>query len=87
MLAMARQTNGLYPKAVTYSWWEQFGLTQRETEVAVYLSDGLQPKDIAGRLCVCVRTVQHHIKSISRKVRADSTMHAAIILYRSRKIN
>ncbi|MFO7571382.1 MAG: LuxR C-terminal-related transcriptional regulator [Gaiellaceae bacterium] len=48
------------------------GLTQRETEVLHLLAEGLRNADIAERLVVSRRTVDHHVSSILRKLDARS---------------
>ena len=52
-------------------------LTPRETEVVRRIAGGLSNKEIAGELGVSVRTIEHHITSIYRKLgargKADAT--------------
>ena len=43
-------------------------LTRRETEVAILAARGLTNRDIAGRLCLSVRTVEVHIDHILTKM-------------------
>jgi DNA-binding CsgD family transcriptional regulator/tetratricopeptide (TPR) repeat protein len=44
------------------------GLTDREWEVARLVADGLTDKEVAGRLYVSPRTVDHHLRSVFRKL-------------------
>jgi DNA-binding CsgD family transcriptional regulator len=55
-------------------------LTARETEVVRLIAAGLSNKEIAGELCVSVRTIEHHITNVYRKIgargKADATAWA-----------
>ena len=46
------------------------GLTQRETEVMGLLADGLRNAEIADRLVLSRRTIDHHVSAILRKLDA-----------------
>lgn len=58
-------------------------LTTREREVLKLISEGLSNKDIADRLFVSVRTVEHHRANIMRKLNIRST--ASLVKYAIRK--
>jgi DNA-binding CsgD family transcriptional regulator len=49
-----------------------YGLTQRELEVLGLLAKGLRNRQIADRLVLSVRTVDHHVEAILRKLGARS---------------
>ena len=46
----------------------QYGLTARELEVLALMNESLQNNQIADRLVVSVRTVDHHVEAILRKL-------------------
>ena len=60
------------------------GLTAREVEILELVDQGLRNADIAGRLFVSPKTVDHHISSILGKLGARTRGEAAKI-YRARK--
>ncbi len=66
------------PRATTRQ--NQYGLTARELEVLALVNEGLQNGQIADRLVVSVRTVDHHVEAILRKLgaktRADTRVTA-----------
>ncbi|MCQ2143241.1 MAG: LuxR C-terminal-related transcriptional regulator [Bacteroidales bacterium] len=43
-------------------------LTKRELEIATLIRDGLQNKEIAEKLCLSVRTVENHRRSLYQKL-------------------
>jgi DNA-binding CsgD family transcriptional regulator/tetratricopeptide (TPR) repeat protein len=57
----------------------RFGLTPREMEVLGYLVKGMSNPAIAGHLSLSVRTVEHHIASILRKMDVGSRSEAAAL--------
>ncbi len=53
------------------------GLTSRELEVLALLGQGLRNVDIAGRLVVSPKTVDHHVSAILRKLGVSNRVAAA----------
>jgi DNA-binding CsgD family transcriptional regulator/tetratricopeptide (TPR) repeat protein len=58
------------------------GLTARELEVLRLVSEGLRNSDIAGRLFLSVRTVDHHVASIRGKLDARTRGEAVSAAHR-----
>lgn len=52
-------------------------LTPREAEILAAIADGERDKVIAHRLSLSVRTVEHHVFNLRRKIGAKSIAHAA----------
>ena len=57
-------------------------LTKREHEIVSLLSEGLQNKQIAGRLTISVTTVRHHLTSIFNKLKVANRLELVIYAYR-----
>jgi DNA-binding CsgD family transcriptional regulator len=53
------------------------GLTARELEVLSLLVDGLRNREIARRLVVSERTVEHHVAAVLRKLEVRTRAHAS----------
>jgi DNA-binding NarL/FixJ family response regulator len=53
------------------------GLTARELEVLQLLTEGLRNAQIAGRLVLSEKTVDHHVSAILRKLNVRSRGEAA----------
>jgi DNA-binding NarL/FixJ family response regulator len=68
------------PRAATRN--SPAGLTPRETEVLALLEQGLTNLEIAGRLYLSVKTVDHHVAAILRKLEVRSRGEAAAISVR-----
>jgi len=60
------------------------GLTRREVEVLTLLADGLRNREIAERLFLANKTVDHHVSSILRKLDVGSREQAAATAVRLR---
>jgi DNA-binding CsgD family transcriptional regulator len=58
------------------------GLTARELEVLALVSEGLRNADIAQRLVVSVKTVDHHVSAVLRKLGVRSRGEAAAVAAR-----
>ena len=58
-------------------------LTTREREVLKLIAEGLSNKDIADRLFVSIRTIEHHRAHLMRKLNIKST--ASLVKYAIRK--
>ena len=58
------------------------GLTNREVEVLQLLVDGLGNREIAERLYVSPRTVEHHVSAVLRKLQARTRGEAAAVAAR-----
>lgn len=58
---------------------EEFGLTQREAEVLVWLSRGKTNRDIADILELSARTVNKHLETVFQKMGVDNRTSAAVM--------
>jgi len=62
-------------------------LTSRELDVLQLLKEGLQNKEIAGKLFISAKTVDHHISSILFKLDVHSRIKAVTEAVRMHIIN
>jgi DNA-binding NarL/FixJ family response regulator len=53
-------------------------LTPRELEVLLLVAQGLRNAEVAGRLVLSERTVDHHVSSILRKLGVRSRAEASV---------
>jgi DNA-binding CsgD family transcriptional regulator len=58
----------------------EFGLTERETEVALAAIDGLSNEDISGLFGISKRTVENHLRAIFEKAGVESRTRLARLL-------
>jgi DNA-binding NarL/FixJ family response regulator len=58
------------------------GLTKREAEVLALLGRGLTNREIAADLVISVKTAEHHVAHILRKLRAPNRREAGAIARR-----
>jgi DNA-binding CsgD family transcriptional regulator/tetratricopeptide (TPR) repeat protein len=55
------------------------GLTERQAEVLALLSEGLTNAQIAARLVVSIRTVDHHVAAVLQKLQVGTRQEAAAL--------
>lgn len=58
------------------------GLTDRELEVLALLAEGLRNAEIAQRLVVSAKTVDHHVSAVLRKLEVRTRADAAVVATR-----
>lgn len=63
------------------------GLTKRELEVLVLVSEGMFNKEIADKLSISERTVKNHISSIFKKIDVSDRTQAAVFAIRNSLIH
>ena len=78
--ALRRQLGIRGPRAATRE--NPAGLTRRELDVLVLLAQGLRNSEIATRLFLSTRTVDHHVSAILRKLQARSRAEASAVAVR-----
>lgn len=62
---------------------DEASLSERELEVVALVVDGRANAEIAQRLHLSIRTVQHHVASARAKVGARSRTHLAVLVLRA----
>jgi DNA-binding NarL/FixJ family response regulator len=55
------------------------GLTVREMEILSGLVDGLSNRDLAQRLGISAKTVDHHVSAVLAKLEVESRVRAASV--------
>jgi DNA-binding NarL/FixJ family response regulator len=58
-----------------------FGLTPRQMEVLLLLAEGLNNNEIAARLTISPRTVEHHVTAILTKLNVSSRQEAVALAW------
>jgi len=72
-----------FGRSVRQPWpGHDLGLTLRESEVALFLAQGMRNRDIASALWVSENTVKTHLKSIFQKTSASSRAEAIVRISR-----
>jgi DNA-binding NarL/FixJ family response regulator len=72
-----------FGRSVRQPWpGHDMGLTLRESEVAIFLAQGLRNRDIASALWVSENTVKTHLKSIFQKTSVTSRAEAIVRISR-----
>jgi len=61
---------------------KRLGLTRREADVLALLAGGFTNREIAAQLVISVRTAEHHVAHILRKLGAPDRRAAAAIVRR-----
>ncbi|KNF09483.1 two component transcriptional regulator, LuxR family [Gottschalkia purinilytica] len=59
-------------------------LTRREYEVLTLIAEGLNNKEIAGRLFISEKTVKNHVSNIFKKINVTDRVQAAIFTYKNK---
>ena len=57
-------------------------LTQRETQILNYISEGNSNKQIAYILQISEQTIKNHVSNILRKLNANDRAHAVVLAIR-----
>ena len=63
------------------------GLTNRQVEVLVCMADGLSNAEIADRLFISAKTVDHHVSAILGKLDAHTRAEAVALALQSGYLN
>ena len=72
------------PQSVELILEAQFGLTPREVEIAVLLTDGLSYREIAEQLNISFHTVNSHVNAIRSKTGLSSVRRLPALLRQAR---
>ena len=55
-------------------------LTARQREIAGYVAEGLQDKEIARRMCLSIHTVRWHLREATRRTQANRVQLAVAVV-------
>jgi DNA-binding CsgD family transcriptional regulator len=70
------------PRRAQQGMEELLGLTPREAEVLAFVAQGYTNREIAAALVISVKTADHHVSHILRKLDAPNRLEAAAIAHR-----
>ena len=80
---MRRLPRGPRPSTVANS----AGLTPRQLDVLALLGRGMSNIQIANRLAVSARTIDHHMSAIMAKLHVQSRSQALVVAYRENLVS
>ena len=70
------------PAEMDHTQLRRLGLSRREAEILLWLSDGKRDREIAVILGISVRTVNHHVSVILRKLQVENRTAAVQMVLR-----
>jgi DNA-binding NarL/FixJ family response regulator len=71
---------GSFPRRPRISTQDNpFGLTNRQVEILALLTEHLTNAEIAARLHISAKTVDHHISAVLSRLEVDSRLEAAAL--------
>ncbi len=79
---LTRMEPGEHLRQVVARARKRLGLTAREAEVLTLVARGFTDREIAAHLVISVRTAEHHVAHILRKLSAPNQRAAAAIAHR-----
>lgn len=64
----------------------QFGLSNREAEVAVLVAKGLSNKEVANQLFVTEKTIKFHLTNIYKKINVKSRAQLIVLVLKNQTV-